>query len=348
MRFVPRGVWLSFVLAGCAAGETVNGLPSSEGVSASGADSGAAGDDSGLPASSSGSYATSSGSGGTGSSGGELEAGDDSSSSSGSEGGGCTTSCSGCCDSNGNCQAGTDDTVCGSGAESCFDCTTNAQTCQSGGCSGGGSGSSGGGSGSGSSSGSNCLLGILCRPGGSSGGSSGTGSSSSSGSSSGSSSSSSSSGGSTTYACVTSLSPAPVCASNHDYCLCTENSQCNSNGMNVVNNGGCNSGHCTGTCTGGQFTDSAGCSVVAPTCNLGGNQGCPADTTCEVNHGQCGGAVQCCWCTKDSACAVSGKCINDSAQNQCNGSGPCTGTGTDWDGMHCQLASPGIPMCSAQ
>jgi hypothetical protein len=157
--------------------------------------------------------------------------------------------------------------------------------------------------------------------------------------------------GTTTYACVTTLpSPAPVCDSKHQYCLCTENSQCNSNGLNVVNNGGCNSGHCSGagTCTGGQFTDSAGCSVVAPTCNVGGNQGCPAKTTCEVNHGGCGAAVQCCWCTSDAACGVSSKCVNDSTQKQCTGLGPCTGSGTDYDGMHCELTSPGIPTCTTQ
>jgi hypothetical protein len=45
---------------------------------------------------------------------------------------------------------------------------------------------------------------------------------------------------------------------------------------------------------------------------------------------------------------VSGKCINDPTQNQCNGAGPCTGSGTSFDGMHCQLTSPGIPMCSMQ
>ena len=43
-----------------------------------------------------------------------------------------------------------------------------------------------------------------------------------------------------TYACTTTLpSPAPVCDSKHQYCLCTSNTQCNSNGLNVVNNGGC-------------------------------------------------------------------------------------------------------------
>jgi hypothetical protein len=51
----------------------------------------------------------------------------------------------------------------------------------------------------------------------------------------------------------------------------------------------------TGACTGGQNKDSAGCAVVSPFCNLGGNDAC-----------------------------------------------------TSWDGMHCELASPGIPLCSMQ
>jgi hypothetical protein len=154
-----------------------------------------------------------------------------------------------------------------------------------------------------------------------------------------------------TYVCTTTLpAPSPVCDSKHQYCLCTDDSQCNSSGMDVVNKGGCNSRHCSGSgkCTGGQFTDSAGCSVVAPTCNLGGNQGCPAKTACEVNHGGCGGSAQCCWCTSDAACPVGGKCVDDPTQKQCTGMGPCTGSGSDYDGMHCQLASPGIPMCTMQ
>jgi hypothetical protein len=123
------------------------------------------------------------------------------------------------------------------------------------------------------------------------------------------------------------------------------------------NNGGCRSGHCTGTCSGNQFVDPAGCSVVGPLCNNGGMDGCPSNTVCEGgptsgwNNGHqslCGNSFQCCWCTSDSACPVSKKCVNDATQNQCSGKGPCTGAGTDYDGMHCQLASPGIPMCTAQ
>jgi hypothetical protein len=154
-----------------------------------------------------------------------------------------------------------------------------------------------------------------------------------------------------TYACVTTLASAPVCDSSHTYCLCTADTQCNSHGLN---NGGCNSGKCSGGhCSGGNFADSAGCSVVNPTCNIGQ---CPSGTKCEggptsgwnktSDKNLCGTSLQCCWCTSDSACPVSGKCINDATQNQCNGAGPCTGSGTNFDGMHCELASPGIPMCS--
>jgi hypothetical protein len=156
------------------------------------------------------------------------------------------------------------------------------------------------------------------------------------------------------YACVTTLaSPLPVCDSSHDYCLCTQDAQCNSNGLT---NGGCSSGKCARSdCSGGNFADSAGCSVVEPTCNI---NKCPTGTTCEggptsgynsrSKKSLCGTSFQCCWCTSDSACPVSGKCINDPTQKQCDGAGPCTGSGASFDGMHCQLASPGIPMCSMQ
>ena len=157
------------------------------------------------------------------------------------------------------------------------------------------------------------------------------------------------------YACVTTLAaPLPVCDSAHDYCLCTQDTQCNSSGLN---GGGCHSGKCSGgaKCSGGQFSDSAGCSVVDATCNI---NKCPTGTKCEggptsgwnksSDKNLCGTSLQCCWCTSDSACPVSGKCINDATQNQCNGAGPCTGSGTSFDGMHCQLASPGIPMCSTK
>jgi hypothetical protein len=158
------------------------------------------------------------------------------------------------------------------------------------------------------------------------------------------------------YACVTTLAtPLPVCDSSHNYCLCTQDAQCNSNGQN---NGGCNSGKCSGrNCTGGGFADSAGCSVVGSTCNINSRE-CPSGTKCEggptsgwnsrSNKSLCGTSFQCCWCTSDTACPVSGKCINDPTQKQCAGAGPCTGSGTDFDGMHCQLTSPGIPMCSMQ
>jgi hypothetical protein len=152
------------------------------------------------------------------------------------------------------------------------------------------------------------------------------------------------------YTCNTGLSPAPVCDTQHHYCLCTADAECNSASLTVgQNKGGCNSGKCAaGKCTGNQNKDSAGCAIVGPVCNLPGqNNACPSGTACEMNHGNCGGAVQCCWCTSDSACPVSGKCINDPTTKQCgDGGAACTGTGTDWDGMHCALAAPGLPLCS--
>jgi hypothetical protein len=160
------------------------------------------------------------------------------------------------------------------------------------------------------------------------------------------------SAGTGSYACATP-SPAPVCDSSHNYCLCTTDSQCNSHGLN---NGGCNTTRCdggSGTCTGAGAVDNAGCSAVFPTCNLN-PAGCPANTLCVGGltsgwygvPGPCSSSYQCCWCTSDSACSVSGKCINDATQKNCMGKGPCTGTGTNFDAMHCQLTSPGIPMCA--
>jgi hypothetical protein len=190
--------------------------------------------------------------------------------------------------------------------------------------------------------------------GGSSSGGSGSSASSSGGGSSSSSSSgggsSSSSGGATTYACVTTLSPAPVCNQAHDLCLCTRDAQCNSAGLDIAGvKGGCNSGHCNpqSDCTGAQAVDSAGCSIVGPFCNSNiANQACPANTTCEMDQAECGGQNQCCWCTSDTGCPVSHACVNDSSKHQCTGT--CSGTGTSYDGMHCQLVSPGIPLCTAQ
>jgi hypothetical protein len=155
------------------------------------------------------------------------------------------------------------------------------------------------------------------------------------------------------YGCATpQASPVGVCDSSHNYCLCTTDSQCNSHGLN---NGGCNTARCdggSGTCSGAGAVDSAGCSAVFPTCNLN-PAGCPANTVCEGPNGAwfgvagpCASSYQCCWCTSDSACSVSGKCINDSTLKNCMGKGPCTGTGTNFDAMHCQLTSPGIPMCA--
>jgi hypothetical protein len=141
-----------------------------------------------------------------------------------------------------------------------------------------------------------------------------------------------------------------VCNQAHDFCLCTSDAQCNSAGLDIASiKGGCNSGHCNpqSDCTGAQAVDSAGCSIVGPFCNSNiANQACPANTTCEMDQAECGGQNQCCWCTSDTGCPVSHACVNDTSKKQCTGT--CSGTGTSYDGMHCQLVSPGIPLCTAQ
>jgi hypothetical protein len=58
-----------------------------------------------------------------------------------------------------------------------------------------------------------------------------------------------------TFSCPTTLSPAPVCASDHSACVCVADSDCSS--------GQCvGSGQCTGTCTGTRAADPAHCQLV--------------------------------------------------------------------------------------
>jgi hypothetical protein len=102
--------------------------------------------------------------------------------------------------------------------------------------------------------------------------------------------------------------------------------------------------------------DNTGCEAVYAYCNLNPSM-CPPNTVCEGttpawsgDPSPCGGSTQCCWCTSDGACPVTRKCINDSSLHNCNGHGPCTGVDNgnkNFDAMHCQLTSPGIPMCAA-
>jgi hypothetical protein len=155
------------------------------------------------------------------------------------------------------------------------------------------------------------------------------------------------------------LAPLPLCDPNHKYCLCIKDTECNSSGLS---NGGCYAGDCDAGCTSLLNIDSTGCGAVLPTCNLNPSL-CPANTVCEFGGNWntrmdlCGNSYQCCWCTSDNGCPVSHKCINDLndagvGANNCagTGKGPCTGKGTNWDGMHCQLTDPGgsgIPMCAA-
>ncbi len=57
-----------------------------------------------------------------------------------------------------------------------------------------------------------------------------------------------------TYACPTTLSPAPVCLSDHSACVCVDDSDC-AGGKCV------GSGQCTGTCTGAGAADSTRCAL---------------------------------------------------------------------------------------
>ncbi len=58
-----------------------------------------------------------------------------------------------------------------------------------------------------------------------------------------------------TFSCATTLSPGPVCSSDHSACLCVDDTDCTS-GKCVT------SGQCTGTCTGTGAADTAHCQLV--------------------------------------------------------------------------------------
>jgi hypothetical protein len=61
-----------------------------------------------------------------------------------------------------------------------------------------------------------------------------------------------------TYACPTTLSPAPVCSSDHSACVCVDDSDCSS--------GKCvSSGQCTGRCSGVGAADTTRCELVTST-----------------------------------------------------------------------------------
>jgi hypothetical protein len=66
------------------------------------------------------------------------------------------------------------------------------------------------------------------------------------------------------YSCPTTLSPAPVCSSDHSACVCVDDSDCSS--------GKCvNSGQCSGTCTGAGPADGARCQQL--TASMTGDAG---------------------------------------------------------------------------
>lgn len=70
----------------------------------------------------------------------------------------------------------------------------------------------------------------------------------------------SSTGGPPTYACITTLSPTPVCSGAQTPCLCVVDSNCASGACSNA------SGQCTGTCTGATTAgayDSSDCALVA-------------------------------------------------------------------------------------
>jgi len=69
-------------------------------------------------------------------------------------------------------------------------------------------------------------------------------------------------GGAPTYACTTTLSPAPVCSGAHTACLCVADSDCQSGQCSNA------SGQCTGTCSGSTTAgayDTADCALVMST-----------------------------------------------------------------------------------
>ena len=74
------------------------------------------------------------------------------------------------------------------------------------------------------------------------------------------------------YACPTTLSPAPVCSSDHSACLCVDDSNCSS--------GKCvSSGQCTGTCTGVGAADTAKCELLTASMSTEGGGGDGGDAS---------------------------------------------------------------------
>jgi hypothetical protein len=124
-----------------------------------------------------------------------------------------------------------------------------------------------------------------------------------------------------TYACATSLSPAPVCSAAHTACLCAADSDCAS--------GRCvNAGQCTGTCTGTGNGDLASCALEA---SAAASYACASGKCSDVTSpaDACSAAGVACWCARDADCPGAA-CVPWAG---C-ASGACTGTGAT-DAFHC-------------
>jgi hypothetical protein len=129
--------------------------------------------------------------------------------------------------------------------------------------------------------------------------------------------------GGSTYACVTTLTPAPVISSGNTSCLCVADSNCSSG--KCVNL----SGQCTGTCTGSGTADAEDCQILAAAT---GPASYYCNTTLSPTPVPSTGHTAC-LCAADSDCS-SGRCGNSSSQ--CTGT--CTGSGAV-DGTDCQVVT---------
>jgi hypothetical protein len=126
-----------------------------------------------------------------------------------------------------------------------------------------------------------------------------------------------------------------TCEASHTNCFCTADSQCPSGACvpDAANNDSCaGAGPCSGTGT----PDDRGCepTTAIPGCPI--YIGWPSNTQCTFPT---------CYCNSDAACA-SGHCIPESGNDDCSGTGPCTGAGAD-DGHGCELAPSSVACTTA-
>ena len=122
------------------------------------------------------------------------------------------------------------------------------------------------------------------------------------------------------------------CTGTGQACLCTKNSDCSAGSGLCVS-----SAACSGTCTGTGPADGFNCELASP--------GIPAAPTAGATVYSCttGGCNTShdCWCTNNSQCPGSGKCIKTAGQNDGAGectAGTCTGSGTA-DNFNCQAVT---------